>query len=132
MAPPVRFPIRFTGANRAMGLLGIDPSACRVELDEAQLHVHMGWAFALHAPLADVVSAAPDHDRVTGWGVHGWRGTWLVNGSSSGIVRIELDPPARARTLGFTVDVGVLRVSVDDPDGLLDALRTTPQGYASA
>jgi hypothetical protein len=132
VAPPVRFPIRFTGANRAMGLLGIDPSTCRVELDEAQLHVHMGWAFTLHAPLADVASAAPDHDRVTGWGVHGWRGTWLVNGSSSGIVRIELDPPARARTLCFTVDVRVLRVSVDDPDGLLDALRARPQGYASA
>lgn len=132
MAPPVRFPVRFTGANRAMGVLGIDRATARVAIDEAQLHVHMGWAFELHVPLADVHAATLDHDRVTGWGVHGWRGQWLVNGSSSGIVRLELDPPARARTLCFTVEVRVLRVSVDDPDGLLDAVGATPEGYASA
>ena len=54
MAPPARFPIRFTGPNSAMGLLGIDPRRCRVEVDEAQLAVYLGWAFELHAPLADV------------------------------------------------------------------------------
>jgi hypothetical protein len=132
MAPPSRFPIRFTGANRAMGLLGLDRGSCRVEVDEAQLHVHMGWAFELHAPLADVRAAAPDHDRVTGWGAHGWRGTWLVNGSSSGIVRLELDPPARARTMRLHVEVRVLRIAVEDPDRLLDAVRPTAEGYASA
>ena len=92
MAPPARFPIRFTGFNRAMALFGIAPSRCRVEVDEAQLHVSMGWAFEMRAPLADVRVATLDHDRVLGWGAHGWRGTWLVNGSSTGLVRIDSRP----------------------------------------
>ena len=132
MAAPARFPIRFTGANKAMAALGIDPSTCRVELDEGQLHVHMGWAFRLRAPLADVTSAALDHDRVWGWGAHGWRGTWLVNGSSSGIVRVALDPPGHGHVAGVPVTVRVLRVSVEQPDALVEALAGPEEGYASA
>jgi len=49
---------------------------------------------------------------------------WLVNGSSSGIVRIELDPPDEAHVLGFPVTLRVLRVAVEDPAGLAAALRT--------
>ena len=59
-----------------------------------------------------------------GWGVHGWRGEWLVNGSSSGLVRIELDPPVRARMLIVRVTVRVLRVAVEDPAGLVAALTS--------
>lgn len=122
MSRPARFPIRFSGANRAMALLGLVPSQCRVELDEAQLHVCMGWAFTMHAPLADVRSAVLDDGAVWGWGAHGWRGQWLVNGSSSGIVRIELTPAGHAHTAGVPVTVHVLRVSVEDPDALVGAL----------
>jgi hypothetical protein len=132
VAPPARFPIRFSGPNKGMAMLGIDPHACRVEVDEGQLSVYLGWAFRLRAPLADVRSAEPDPDRVWGWGAHGWRGTWLVNGSSSGLVRITLDPPAHAHTAGVPVTVRVLRVSVDDPDALVEALRHAREGYASA
>ncbi|MFI5047336.1 MAG: hypothetical protein ACHQIG_09760 [Acidimicrobiia bacterium] len=123
-----RFPIRFNRVNQAMALLGIVPSRCRVDLDEAQLHVHLGWAFRLHAPLADVRAVAPDHGPVWGWGAHGWRGTWLVNGSSSGLVRIELDPPGHGHTMGIPVLVRVLRVSVDDPDGLIGELGVPASG----
>jgi len=119
---PARFPIRFTGANRAMALLGIVPSRCRVDVDEAQVHVQFSWAFRLHAPLTDVRSAALDHARVWAWGAHGWRGSWLVNGSSSGIVRVELEPAARGFTMGIPISVRVLRVAVDDPEGLVAAL----------
>jgi hypothetical protein len=125
VAAPTRFSIRFTGVNRGMAALGIDPRSCRVELDEGQLHVHLGWAFRLHAPLADVAAVERDHERVWGWGAHGWRGTWLVNGSSSGLVRITLDPPGHAHAAGVPVTVRVLRVSVDDPDALVEELRRT-------
>jgi hypothetical protein len=127
-----RFPIRFTGANRAMVVFGIEPGRCRVEIDEGQLHVHLGWAFRLHAPLADIRAVAHDHDPVRGWGAHGWRGTWLVNGSSSGLVRITFDPPAHGHTAGLPVTVRVLRVSVDDPDALIEALPPPGGSYASA
>ena len=62
---------------------------------------------------------------MTGWGAHGWRGEWLVNGSSSGIVRIELEPPGRAKVCGVPVELRVLRVSVEDPAGLRQCLAST-------
>jgi len=123
MARPARFPIRFTGANRAMVLLGIVPEQCRVEVDDGELRVRLGWAFRLDAPRARVRSVALDADRVRGWGAHGWRGRWLVNGSSLGLVRVEFSQAVRARTTGFPVLVERLRVSVEDPDGLLAALH---------
>ncbi len=132
MTRPRRFAIRFTGANRAMAVFGIDPDRCRVEVDEGQLHVHLGWAFRLRAPLADIRAVEADDAPVRGWGAHGWRGTWLVNGSSSGLVRITFDPPAHAHTAGVPVTVHVLRVSVDDPDALLETLHPSGEGYASA
>jgi hypothetical protein len=119
---PARFPIRFTGANRAMVLLGIVPEHCRVEVDEGELRVRMAWAFQLDVPRANVRAVAPDHGLVWGWGAHGFRGTWLVNGSSAGLVRVELDPAGHGRVAGFPVRVRVLRVSVQDPDALVAAL----------
>jgi hypothetical protein len=119
---PKRFPIRFTGANRAMVVLGIVPEHCRVEVDDGELRVRMAWAFSLDVPRVKVRSVAPDRGRVWGWGAHGWRGKWLVNGSSSGLVRIELDPPGRGRVAGVGVEVRVLVVSVEDPDALIAAL----------
>jgi hypothetical protein len=115
-----------------MVVFGIEPDRCRVEIDEGQLHVHLGWAFRLHASLADVRTVEPDSDPVRGWGAHGWRGTWLVNGSSAGVVRITFDPPAHGHTAGIPVTVRVLRVSVDDPDALVEALLRSGEGYASA
>jgi hypothetical protein len=120
---PARFPIRFTGLNRAMVLLGVVPEHCRVEVDEGELRVRMSWLFSLDVPRLNVKSAARDDRRVWGWGAHGWRGTWLVNGSSSRLVRIELDPRGHGRVAGVGVTVRVLVVSVEDPDGLIAALN---------
>ena len=117
-----RFPIRFTGVNRAMAVLGLRPGNSYVELSDSDVTIRMGWAFRATVPRSSVVSAADDHDRVLGWGAHGWRGVWLVNGSSSGIVRIDLDPGGRARVAGIPVSLRRLRVSVEDPAGLLAAL----------
>jgi len=117
-----RFPVRFTGLDRAMALLGMTPSTSYVDVTAATVTVRAAWWFRAEIDRTAVRSARPDSDRVLGWGVHGWRGTWLVNGSSSGIVRIELDPPGRARVLGVPVRLAVLRVAVDDPAALIDAL----------
>jgi hypothetical protein len=123
VAAPARFPMRFTGMNRAIVLLGIVPERARVEVDDGEIRVRMGWAFSLDAPRKYVQQAAPDHDPVWSWGAHGWRGTWLVNGSSTGLVRVEFDRPVRARCGGLPVRVQVLRVSVEEPDALVAALR---------
>ncbi len=122
MTHSARFPIRFTGANKAMALLGLTPRTSFVEVYETEMIVRMGWAFECQIPRSSVRSVAADHARVLGWGAHGWRGVWLVNGSSSGIVRIELEAHGHARVLIFPVTVRVLRVAVEDPDGLMRAL----------
>jgi hypothetical protein len=117
-----RFPVRFTGVNKAMRLLGLRPANSYVEVGDETLEVRMGPTFFASVPRRQVVSAQPDDAPVRGWGVHGWRGTWLVNGSSRGLVRIEVSPAARARVLGVPVSVRVLRVAVEDPHGLVEAL----------
>ena len=117
-----RFPIRFTGANKAMTVLGMRPSNSDVIVGPTDVTIRMGWAFHASIPRSAVASAAADDDRVLGWGVHGWRGQWLVNGSSSQIVRIDVDPAASGHVVGIPVKVRRVRVSVDDPAGLIAAL----------
>lgn len=120
-----RFPIRFTGANQLMAVVGMTPSRCYVEVDEQHVRVRMGMWFELDTERSVVRSAEPDHGRVLGWGVHGWHDRWLVNGSSSGIVRVTLEPSARAWMGPVPLRVRVLRVSVEEPDGLVAALAPT-------
>ncbi len=120
---PQRFPILFTGANHGMGLIGVTPSRSWVEVRADEVEVHLGWGFRMVAPRAAIVSAAPDTDKVMGWGAHGWDHRWLVNGSSQNIVRLELDRPVRAWVAGFPVSVRTLRVSIVDPEAFMAALN---------
>jgi hypothetical protein len=121
------YPLDYSGPSapilRAVGLFsrwaGVDVGPDRVT-------VRMGWGFWARLPRTSVRSARLDTDRVLAWGVHGWRGKWLVNASSRGVVRIELDPVARARVLGFPVRLRILRVGMADPAGLLAALQPRP------
>jgi len=109
-----------------MAVCGLSAANSAVLLAGGHLECRAGvraWAFSLRAPLSAVTAVALDDRRVLSWGVHGWRGRWLVNGSSSGIVRIDLDPPVRGRAVFFPVRVRELRIAVDDPDGLVAALR---------
>jgi hypothetical protein len=117
------FEISYTPALRPLfGILGIGPRYSRIEVTGQRVRVQMGWAFGAEFSRSAIRSLEPDGDRVTGWGVHGWGGSWLVNGSSSGLIRFELDPPAPARAVGIPVGLEVLRVSVEDPEGLLRVL----------
>jgi hypothetical protein len=85
--------------------------------------VRFGSSFAADVARSAITSATHDHARVSGWGVHRSRGAeWLVNGSSHGIVRLSVDPPAAARLLGRRVTLRVLRVSLTDPEGFLACL----------
>src|SRR5690349_9012350 len=109
-APPVRL---------LLGVLAMPGDSRYVALDDDELRVRFGWSFRLTAPRASVVAALRDHDRIGGLGAHGWRGTWLVNTTAKGLVRIVLDPPQRAAVCGMPVTVKVLRVSVAEPEALL-------------
>lgn len=106
--------------------VGMGPRHTKITLDDAELHVRMGWAFRAVVPRASIRSVNRDTAPVTGWGVHGWRGTWLVNGSSRGVVRIDIEPPTTARMLGITVQLHTLRLSLTDPAAFITALTPTP------
>lgn len=118
-----RFPIRFSRVNRLMVALGITPRGSYVDVTPTELVVCLGWAFRARIPRSSVRSVAPDAARVTGWGAHGWRGVWLVNGSSKGIVRVEIEPAAKATCSGVPVKLRTLRVSLVDPDDFQAAMR---------
>ena len=114
-APPIR---------ALLGVLAIPEHSRYAALDATELRVRLGWSFRLVAPRESVVAALRDRDRIGGIGAHGWHGTWLVNTTSKGLVRIVLDPPARATVCGVPVTVRVLRLSLAEPDAFLSDLRS--------
>jgi hypothetical protein len=102
-----------------LGLLGHGRRLSRITVDAGTVDVRMGLAFRASLPLGTVVEVAPYDGRVWGWGVHGWRGRWLVNGSSHGLVTLTLEPSVPARVLGIPVRLRQLIVSLEDPEGFL-------------
>ena len=117
-----RVPIRFGQLKSVFVLTGITPGRSYLELRPETVRVRMGWAFAAEFPRGSVRSAHQTADSPWSIGVHGWGGRWIVNGAASPMVAVEIDPPARARALGFPVSLRELRVSVDEPDELVAAL----------
>lgn len=105
-----------------LSALGAPPARRRVDLTESTFTVRLGWLFTLTVPRSSIVSAAEDHGAVTGIGAHGWNGRWLVNTSTRGLVRIELDPAGHGRVIGVAIGVRVLRVGLDDPTSFLASL----------
>ncbi|WP_396929838.1 hypothetical protein [Mycolicibacterium sp.] len=101
--------------------LGLGPGRCDVSVAAGTLHVSMGWGFSADIPLASITDAKPAKGPFLGWGVHGWRGRWLVNGSSKGVVELTIDPPVQAKVVGVPTTLRTLLVSVTDPDALIAA-----------
>ena len=95
------------------------PRRCKVQLDGNRLTVAMGlggWAFATKVPRPSITGVERARGPVLGWGAHGWRGRWLINGSSRGLVRMTIEPPARGRCLFVPLKVRQLTLSLDQPD----------------
>lgn len=105
-----------------LSILGAGPRWSRVEVDADRLRARMGWMFQADVPLSSIMGARRFKGLVGGIGVHGWRGTWLVNGGVRGVVNIDIDPPARARVLGVPVRLKTLQVGVQSPEELIAAL----------
>lgn len=120
---PRTYDILYSSFNATfMGLLGMGPRRSSIVVTDDVVEVRMGWGFHTRIPRRSITGVSRDTDRVLGWGVHGWNGRWLVNGSSDGLVRITIDPRVPARVIGIRVSPSVLRVSVVDADGLIAEL----------
>lgn len=116
------FAIRYGALRPLLSALGMGPGLSGVALGSEEAHIRMGWAFRARVPRAAITGARAVTGTVGGIGVHGWRGRWLVNGSMSGIVGIDIDPPVRALAVGLPVRVRYLALSVDDPEDFLAAI----------
>jgi hypothetical protein len=117
------FDIDYSRGNRFfMGLIGMGPRFSGVVIDDEQVRVRMGWGFYAHIPLATIQRVGATVRPFFAWGAHGWRGRWLVNGSSQGIVALEIDPPARGWAIGFPLRLRVVYISLADPDAFITAL----------
>lgn len=121
---PIRFPLRFEPWYAAMSTaLLLPPASAWIEVGAGEVSCRMGWSFRATFPRDAVVSAERFVGRPLSKGVHGLAGRWLVNGSARGLVSLALDPPQRAWVLGVPIRLRELIVSVEDPAGLLEALR---------
>jgi len=87
-----RFAIRYGVFRPLLSVLGAGPRWSHVEVDAQRVRVRMGWSFRADIPRTSVTGAAPYTGLVTGIGVHGWRGRWLVNGAASGLVTAASTP----------------------------------------
>lgn len=106
-------------------LAGPRHSAILVEPDDVVVRMGIaGWTFASQVPRASIVDVARAPGPVMAWGAHGWRGHWLVNGSSEGLVRLTIEPNAQARCLGFPIRVRELTLSLAEPDAFIVAVST--------
>jgi hypothetical protein len=92
-----------------------------IRVDERRVRVRMSYAFRARFDRSNIAEIRA-HRACVSVGAHGWRGRWLVNGAHRPIVSITLRAPARARVLGFPVQLTELRVSVEDVGALRDAL----------
>lgn len=118
-----RFPIRFDDWYRVVSIaVFLRPSSAYVIVDGDNVEVRMGWAFRSRFPRAAVASAAETHRSVMSRGVHGFASRWLVNGSSEGLLTIEMASRQRAYVMGLPVRLRTLIVSVDEPAALASAL----------
>lgn len=123
--PGLRVPITFDTWYAAVSRgVFLPPEAAWIEISADTIQVRMSWAFRATFPRAAVVMATRERTRPASRGVHGWRGTWLVNGSGNGILRLTLHPEQSARVMGIPVCLRQLLLSVDDPDKL--ALAVLP------
>jgi hypothetical protein len=121
------FEIDYSRGNRVlMGLIGVGPRFSGVVIDDEEISVRLGWGFYADIAIADIQRVGTSERPFFAWGAHGWRGRWLVNGSSKGIVALEIDPPARGWAIGFPLRLRVLYVSLADPDAFITALTTPP------
>jgi hypothetical protein len=125
----VDFAMRYTPFVRVLlTLILAGPRQTQVHLDDRELRVRMGlggWCYTTRVPRSSIrsVEVRTEPLRGWGWGAHGWRGRWLVNGSMRGLVDITVDPPARARCLGWPIRLRLLIVSLEEPASFVEAVR---------
>ena len=113
------YAFRYGWFRLLLSILGMGPTWSDVVLTSDHVEVRMGWAFRARILRGQVTRAYRDKNMYAGIGVHGWGGRWLVNGATSGIVTLEIDPPVRAWVIGFPIRLRRLHLSLQEPEHFL-------------
>jgi len=103
-------------------------SNATVELTADTLIVRLGLSWRAEIARSSITSAAHDPLKTISIGAHGWRGEWLVNTSTKGLVVLTIDPEGRGRCLGYPIRLRKLHLSLADPDAFLTELGLTTTG----
>ncbi|GAB6904038.1 hypothetical protein [Kineosporia succinea] len=119
------------GMRLLLGALACGPSVSGIVVSDESVRVWMGWAFQATIPRHAIAAADLEERAVISIGVHGWRGTWLVNGTTRQLVRIQLNVGVQARVLGWKVPLTTLFVSVEDRDEFVRLIRPRGPGNGS-
>jgi len=123
-----RFAFRIDSWMRPfMLVMGGVSSNCYVDVTNQFVVVNFGvLGFRARINREHIASSMQAPNAYGGWGVHGFWGTWLVNGSSRGIVQLILEPKCRAWLLGIVpLHVRTLSMSLQDPEGFIAALHSS-------
>ncbi len=102
--------------------LGLGAHFSGLRVSDDTVTVRMGWGFRSTFPRSAVTNVGRLGGPVISRGVHGWRGQWLVNGGGRPLSEITLEPTQRARVCGVPVKLRRLLLSMQDHDGLVEAL----------
>jgi hypothetical protein len=97
-------------------------SNATVELTTDTLTVRLGLSWRAEIARSSIKAAARDPLKTISIGAHGWRGEWLVNTSTKGLVVLTIDPEGRGRCLGYPIRLRKLHLSLADPDAFLAEL----------
>lgn len=116
------FTFRYGLLRPLLELIGLGSKFTRIVFHERTLEVRFGYGFRAQIPYSAIYNAKPEPGMISGIGVHGWRGSWLVNGSAQGLVGFDLDQKVDARVLGFPVRLLHLRMSLERPGNFLARL----------
>jgi hypothetical protein len=117
--------------HRIAGLLGravVATVSVEGPPDARVVQVRMGPFFRADVPLDRVTSAAVGRPRwLAGVGVHGWRGSWVVNGRFGRAAILEVDPPTRGWVCSIPCKVRRIALGVTDPAALVAELQAERQ-----
>jgi hypothetical protein len=116
-----------------LALFGGTPGNAFVEIGGQSVRFRFGWTFDETVPLARIAGAR----RTTWpfWAGIGWRiasrGRIGLIGSREGVVEVRFRPPRRIRLLFIPWRCRGIAVSLQNPDGFIDALRARVPGAPS-
>jgi hypothetical protein len=109
-----------------MFLVSAGPSTAQIAIQDDALRVRMGWFwFRVTIPLRSIVQVRRSGNAWFAVGVHTTgMGGWIVNGSPFGMVHLAIEPSASGRFAGLPIRVSNLWLSLEDPDGFIEALTS--------